>query len=59
VVTTARKRPFLRQVQRAAHLISRAAGDLAALQRGTLPKRLMRRTVTRSGIGPFLNALFR
>jgi hypothetical protein len=55
----ARKRSFLRQVQRDAHLLSHAAGDLAALQRGTLPKRLMRRKATRSGIGPFLNALFR
>ncbi len=55
----ARKRSFLKQVQRDAHLLSRTAGDLSALQRGRLGKRLIRRKATRSGFGPLLNALFR
>jgi hypothetical protein len=39
---------FLRDVQRASYLISRAAGDTRAAQRGTLGKRVVRRTVTRN-----------
>jgi hypothetical protein len=39
---------FLRDVQRASYLLSRTAGDTRAAQRGTLGKRLVRRTVTRN-----------
>jgi hypothetical protein len=55
----ARERSFLKQAQRDTYLISRTAGDLAALQRGALPKRLIRRKATRSGLVLLLNALFR
>lgn len=48
-----------RQTQRNLYLIQRTMGDLSALNRGTLVKRLVRRKVTRSGVGPILNALFR
>ncbi|MGH3627890.1 MAG: hypothetical protein ACRDRL_10685 [Sciscionella sp.] len=44
----ARKRSFLKQLQRDSHLVSRTAGDLSAAQRGTLAKRLVRRRLTRS-----------
>lgn len=55
----ASKRSFLQQIQRNTHLMSRTAGDLSAFQRGTLGKRLVRRKITRSGIGPILSRLFR
>jgi hypothetical protein len=44
---------FLRDVQRASYLISRAAGDTRAAQRGTLGKRVVRRTVTRNAFKLF------
>jgi hypothetical protein len=46
----ARSRSALKQVQRDAYLISRAAGDLSAARRGpaTLGKRLVRRDLTRT-----------
>jgi hypothetical protein len=40
-------RSLLKQIQRDAYLISRTAGDASALQRGVLPKRLIRRRATR------------
>ncbi|MGH7744823.1 MAG: hypothetical protein ACREQ5_08415 [Candidatus Dormibacteria bacterium] len=55
----ARKRSVLQQVQRDAHLVVRITGDPSALQCGTVPKRLVRRKVSRTGIVPLLNALFR
>ena len=54
-----RPRSALRDFQRVTYLMSRTAGDLSALQRGRLGKRLVRRQVTRRGFGPLLNALFR
>jgi hypothetical protein len=46
----ARKRSFLRTVQRDSYLISRAAGDVRAAERGpgAYAKRRARRYVTRS-----------
>ena len=46
----ARKRSFLRQIQRDSYLVSRAAGDTRAAERGpsTYAKRRARRAVTRS-----------
>ena len=46
----ARQRSALRQIQRDAYLISRAAGDLDAARRGpgVLAKRLVRRDLTRA-----------
>jgi hypothetical protein len=54
-----RKSDPLRSLQRSAYLLSRTAGDLSALQRGRLGKRLVRRAVTRRGFGPLINAFFR
>ncbi|HEX4100505.1 MAG TPA: hypothetical protein VHY21_08180 [Pseudonocardiaceae bacterium] len=54
-----RSRGPLADFQHAAYLMSRTAGDLSALQRGRLGKRLVRRVVTRRGFGPLLDALFR
>ncbi|MGB7794851.1 MAG: hypothetical protein WBL53_01085 [Pseudonocardiaceae bacterium] len=54
-----RSRGPLADFQRATYLMSRTAGDLSALQRGRLGKRLVRRAVTRRGLGPLLDALFR
>lgn len=50
---------FLRDVQRSSYLVSRAAGDLNAAQRGRLGKRLARRQFTRRVAGPATSALFR
>jgi len=46
----ARQRSALRQIQRDAYLISRAAGDLDAARRGpdVLLRRLVRRDLTRT-----------
>lgn len=46
----ARKRSFLRQLQRDSYLVSRAAGDAQAAERGpgVYAKRRVRRAVTRS-----------
>jgi hypothetical protein len=38
----------LRKAQRTSYRTSRLLGDLSAASRGTLPKRLVRRSVTRS-----------
>ncbi len=43
-----RRRDPLRQVQRASYLTSRGLGDFRAAKRGTLPKRVARRSLTRA-----------
>jgi len=43
-------------LQRWLYLASRTAGDVNAAKRGTLPKRLVRRTVTRSLLRPYNQA---
>lgn len=43
----ARQRSFLAQVQRDAYLVSRAAGDVRAIQRGRYVRRVVRRRATR------------
>jgi len=50
---------FLRDVQRASHQISKAAGDVNAVNRGTYGKRVARRELTKNVWGPFLRGLFR
>lgn len=42
------KRSTLSQVRRAAFLTQRAIGDVQAVQRGTIAKRLVRRSLVRS-----------
>jgi hypothetical protein len=49
---------FLRDIQRAAYLLSRAAGDVNAAEKGTLGKRLVRRQLNRK-IGQVENQVFR
>jgi len=43
-------------LQRWLYLASRTVGDYDALKRGTLPKRLARRTVTRQLLRPYNQA---
>jgi len=43
-----RRRSTFSQVQRSLYKTQRTMGDMQALGRGTLPKRLIRRSVTRS-----------
>ncbi len=43
-------------LRRLLYLSSRTMGDYDALKRGTLPKRLARRTVTRSLLRPYNQA---
>jgi len=43
-------------IRRLLYLTSRSMGDYQALKRGTLPKRLARRTVTRSLLRPYNQA---
>lgn len=40
-------RSMLKQIQRTSYLMSRTAGDVDAVRRGKLGKRLVRRSVTR------------
>ena len=42
------KRRALSEIRRTAYLTSRTIGDVQAVQRGTLARRLVRRQVTRS-----------
>jgi len=44
----ARKRSSLSQIRRSSYLLSRTLGDVQAVQRGTIVKRVVRRSVTRS-----------
>lgn len=43
-----RHRSPLRQIQRDSYLLSRTAGDVRAVKRGRLAKRLLRRSLTRA-----------
>jgi hypothetical protein len=43
----ARQRSFLGEIQRDAYWVSRAAGDLRAIQRGRYVRRVVRRRATR------------
>jgi hypothetical protein len=42
------KRSTLSQVRRSSYLLSRTIGDVQAVQRGTIAKRLVRRSLMRS-----------
>jgi hypothetical protein len=44
-----RKRSFLSEVDYGAYKVSQAAGDMRAAQNGRLGRRLVRRSVTRTG----------
>ena len=53
-----RKDP-LRAIERDLYLASRTVGDYRALRGGRLGKRLVRRSLMRSVIGPAIGRLFR